>query len=233
MSKGVVPKASVITVDGPSGSGKGTISHLLAARLGWHFLDSGALYRVLGYFAHQRGVNLEEEDALVVLARALPVVFQGSEIFLENQNISALIRTEACGGWASMVAAIPGVRLALLARQQQLRKPPGLVADGRDMGTVVFPDAQVKLFLEASVEMRAQRRYQQLKDLGQSVSLQSLFLELSERDRRDRTRAVAPLRPAEDAVVIDTTVLSIAEVFERCWSVISEKGLGLSDLTWG
>lgn len=221
----------VITIDGPSGSGKGTISQLLARHLGWHFLDSGALYRVLGYAADKAGMGLEDEKALTQLAMYLPVQFEvgtleggGGRILLENEDISLLIRTEACGNLASKVSGFAGVRTALVQRQRDFRQAPGLVADGRDMGTVIFPGAENKFFLEASVEIRAKRRFEQLKGLGQSVSLQSLFSEMAERDARDRNRAVCPLVPALDAVVIDTSDLSIPQVFDRVLAVIRKSG---------
>lgn len=205
----------VITLDGPSGSGKGTIAGLLAERLGWHFLDSGALYRVLALAALRRGVDLEDEPALVELARALPAAFSGDRVWLEGEDVSAQIRTEQAGTAASRVAAVPAVRTQLLDWQRRCAQPPGLVADGRDMGTVVFPGADLKIFLTASAEERARRRYNQLKDKGLDVSFADLVGEIRERDQRDSSRAVAPLRPAEDAFELDTTELSIAAVVER------------------
>lgn len=205
----------VIAIDGPSGSGKGTISQLLAARLGWHFLDSGALYRALGLAAHARGIALDAEPELAALAARLELRFEGERILLDQRDVSDEIRTETSGNAASKVAALPAVRAALLDWQRDQARAPGLVADGRDMGSVVFPHAPLKLFLTASAEERAQRRYKQLKGKGFDVSLSSLVEEIEERDRRDRSRSVAPLRPAADAIELDSTGLSIQEVFDR------------------
>lgn len=208
----------VITVDGPSGSGKGTLGQWLAQRLGWHFLDSGAVYRVLALAALERGVGLEDAQALVDLAAGLALEFvagDGSEttkVLLDGKAVGDRLRTEACGNAASTLAALAPVREALLARQRAFRQRPGLVADGRDMGSVVFPDAQLKLFLDSSAEQRARRRYKQLKEKGNDVNLRSLIEEIAERDRRDRNRAVSPLRPADGAVVIDASEMSIDEV---------------------
>lgn len=211
----------VITVDGPSGCGKGTLSHHLAERLGWHLLDSGALYRVLALAAMQHSVSFENHSALEVLARHLDVRFQFGEdtrithIVLEGQDVSNEIRTEKAGANASVVAAIPEVRYALLSRQREFLDWPGLVADGRDMGTVVFPEAKLKIFLEADAGVRAKRRYLQLQEAGVNASLESLFSEINERDARDKARAASPLVPAKDAVVIDTTNLGIEEVVQQ------------------
>ncbi len=210
----------VVTVDGPSGVGKGTVSLLLTQRLGWHFLDSGALYRLVALAAIRHSVALEAEPEVAELARELAVEFiprgRGEPaVMLDGQEVTAEIRTETAGGNASRVAAHTAVRQALLERQRAFRQPPGLVADGRDMGTVVFPDAKVKLFLTASAEIRAGRRYKQLKEKGLDVSLSALLAEIEARDARDRGRSSSPLRPAEDAVVIDTSELSIDEVFTR------------------
>ena len=212
--------APVITIDGPSGVGKGTISHLLTRELGWHFLDSGALYRLLALAAERHAIALQDIPTLVTEAEKLDVSFPVNEqgelnVVLENQEVSGSIRTEQCGNAASRVAAIPEVRQALLQRQRDFRQWPGLVADGRDMGTTVFPDAEAKIFLTASAEIRAERRYKQLKEKGLDVKLRSLIEEIEERDLRDRTRSISPLKPAEDAVIIDTSVLGIDEVFEK------------------
>jgi CMP/dCMP kinase len=218
-------KEPVITVDGASGTGKGTISQLLATRLGWKFLDSGALYRVLALAAQKHSVALDNEKALEVLAEHLDVQFLVQEsnlakIILEGEEVTETIRTEKIGNAASIVAALPAVRAALLSRQRAFRDAPGLVADGRDMGTVVFPDAELKIFLIASPEERALRRYNQLKERGISVTLADLIEELRERDRRDQERTVAPLKPAEDAIIIDTDRLTIDQVVERILSEI-------------
>ena len=208
----------MITIDGPSGSGKGTISRLVAARLGWHFLDSGALYRLVALAAMHHAVSLDDEISLKTLAAHLDVQFQAdkdgieSRIILEGEDVTDTIRTEDCGKAASVVAALPTVRQALLQRQRAFRESPGLVADGRDMGTVVFPDAQLKVFLTASRDERARRRYKQLNEKGVSVNLQHILGELAERDARDSGRSISPLRAAPDAVIIDTTTLTIDEV---------------------
>lgn len=215
----------VITVDGASGTGKGVVSQLVAKQLGWKLLDSGALYRVLALAAQKHGVSLDNETALRILAEYLDVQFIAAElgvfpqILLEGQDVTEIIRTEKMGNAASKVGALPEVRTALLSRQRAFREAPGLVADGRDMGTVVFPDADLKIFLIASPEERAQRRYSQLKDKGISVNLSDLVEELLERDQRDQERAVAPLKPADDAIRVDTDHLTINQVVDR---IISE-----------
>lgn len=221
----------VITVDGPGGSGKGTLSGMLAARLGWHLLDSGALYRLLAFAAQKRGTDLADELALVQLAANLDVQFiadaEGGEqrIMLEGDDVSRSIRTETVGAGASRVAALPAVRQALLARQQAFRETPGLVADGRDMGTVVFPDAQLKIFLTASPEIRAERRYRQLLEKGETASLAGLLDEINARDERDMNRSIAPLRPAEDAVLIDSSHMSIENVLETVQAEARKRNL--------
>lgn len=221
-------KAPVITIDGASGTGKGTVSQLVAKRLHWKLLDSGALYRVLGLAAQRHDVRLDNEKSLNILAENLDVQFIAQKnrlprILLEGENVTDIIRTEKIGKAASIVAALPGVRNALLSRQRAFREHPGLVADGRDMGTVIFPDAELKIFLMASPEERAIRRLAQLKEKGISVTLGELIAELKERDRRDSERVVAPLKPAEDAVCIDTNCLTIEQVVERILFEIAKK----------
>ncbi|MCG5535191.1 (d)CMP kinase [Ectothiorhodospira mobilis] len=220
----------VITIDGPGGSGKGTVSRLLAERLGWSFLDSGALYRLVALAALRRELPLDDADALAELARGLDVRFEldgagESRILLDGEVVASELRTEACGEAASRVAAIPAVREALLARQRDFQSPPGLVADGRDMGTVVFPHAPLKIFLTASREERARRRFKQLKEQGLSANLQNLLRELAERDRRDSERAVAPLRPAEDALEVDSTDMGIDAVLTEIVQAARQRGL--------
>lgn len=225
----MIPKPEpVITIDGASGTGKGTVSQLLAKRLGWKFLDSGALYRVLALAAKKHGVSLDNERALEVLAEHLDVQFIAQEsnnphIILEGEEVTDIIRTEKIGNVASIVAAFPAVRAALLSRQRAFRDAPGLVADGRDMGTVVFPDAELKIFLLASREERARRRHNQLMEQGISVTLGDLLNELHERDRRDKERTVAPLKPAEDAICIETDHLTVEQVVEKIMAEIEGK----------
>lgn len=221
----------VITVDGPGGSGKGTISYLLAKELGWHLLDSGALYRVLAVAAQMHGVSMDDESALEVLAAHLDVQFRPASdspvclVVLEGNDVSDAIRAESCGSNASLVAAFPNVRQALLERQRVFCESPGLVADGRDMGTVVFADAPLKVFLTASADERAKRRYNQLKDKGFDVSLRDLFDEIQKRDERDANRSVSPLRPAPDAIVLDSTDLGIEEVFQKVMIEVKNRAL--------
>jgi len=217
----------VITVDGPSGVGKGTISHLLAKKLGWHFLDSGALYRLTALAAQRHGVALDDEPAVAAIARELAVEFLAADngdvlVMLENQDVTNDIRTETAGNNASKVAALPSVREALLQRQRDFAASPGLIADGRDMGTTVFPQATQKFFLTASAAVRAERRYKQLKEKGFDANLISLIEEIEQRDERDRSRSASPLRPADDAVAIDTSDKSIDEVFAEVLSHCGE-----------
>ena len=221
----------VITIDGPSGSGKGTISQRIATRLGWHMLDSGALYRLVALAAEKRGIALDDEVRLAELATQLDVRFHPSrsgdlEIILYNEEVSRNIRSEVCGNNASRVAALGAVRQALLARQRAFRTAPGLVADGRDMGTVVFPQADLKIFLTASAEARAKRRYKQLKEKGLSANLLGLSREIAERDERDMNRPVAPLKPAEDAMIVDSSDMTIEEVVDSVMQQISMHALG-------
>jgi len=214
-------RVPVITIDGPGGTGKGTISQLLCQKLGWHFLDSGVLYRALALASLKKGVQTSDIQALVQLAENLALQFQGSKIFLDGQEVTQEIRTPECGQVASVVSAYAPVRAALLERQRAFRQAPGLVTDGRDMGTVVFPDADVKIYLDASPKARAERRFAQLQEKKINVSLAHVLAELSERDKRDEERAVAPLRPAEDACILDTTALSVEEVFDRVCKMAS------------
>ncbi len=212
-------QSPVITVDGPSGAGKGTLCMLLADKLGFHLLDSGAIYRVLALAAIHHGVDTESEDALVPLATHLDVQFiaEGDlvKVILEGEDVSGELRKEETGMAASKVAALPRVREALLRRQRAFSAAPGLVADGRDMGTVVFPEAGAKIFLDASAEERASRRLKQLQQKGLDVKFDDLLSEIQERDDRDRNRPVAPLRPAEDALVLDSTSMNIEQVVEN------------------
>ena len=200
----------VLTVDGPSASGKGTVAERVAAALGFHFLDSGALYRLTALSAMKRGVALDDEARVAELAAQLPASFGGGAVRLDGEDVSDAIRDEAVGDGASKVAALPAVRAALLDRQRAYREAPGLVADGRDMGTVVFADAEAKVFLTASAEARALRRYKQLIEKGMSASLPALVADMQARDARDSARAVAPLKPAADALVLDTTDMDVA-----------------------
>lgn len=218
----------MITIDGPSGSGKGTIAQRLAEQLGWHLLDSGAIYRVLALAALHHGVALDDEEGLVPLAAHLDVQFVTNSqkqirTILEGEDVSSSIRSEEVGGAASKVAAYPRVREALLRRQRAFRQLPGLVADGRDMGTVVFPEAPVKIFLTASAEERANRRFLQLQSAGASANLAQILADVQARDDRDMNRATAPLRPAEDAKVIDSSALSIDEVLSVILAYASER----------
>ena len=215
-------QAPVITIDGPAGSGKGTIAKLVAKKLGWHILDSGALYRLTAYAALQKNISFDDEDGLAQVARTLDVVFDDGEILLEGQKVTEAIRSQECGNAASKVAACGKVREALLQRQRDFRQAPGLVADGRDMGTVVFKDAPVKIYLTASAEERAKRRLNQLKEIGINVSLTRLIREIEERDDRDMNRSEAPLKPAEDAICIDSSDMSIEQVVNKVMESVKE-----------
>jgi cytidylate kinase len=221
----------VLTIDGPSGSGKGTVSRMAANALGWHLLDSGALYRAVGFAAGMEGLDLSDAEAVTRCAQTTKISFRDPKDGLETRVIvngmdaTDEIRTETCGAAASAIAAIPGVRTALFDKQRAFRKAPGLVADGRDMGTVIFPDAQCKVFLTASAEERARRRYKQLKEKGLGVTLAALLREIQARDVRDAGRAVAPLKPAADAVVIDSTGMPVERVVATVLELVG-KGRG-------
>jgi len=219
----------VVTIDGPSGSGKGTIGRRLAVRLGWNYLDSGALYRLVALAALRRGTDLRDEPAVAAVAENLDVRFapaaETERIYLDGAEVAADVRSERAGEAASVVAAIPGVRGALLQRQRDFARSIGLVADGRDMGTVVFPNAALKVFLTASAEERAMRRHKQLKEKGIDVSLPDLSWDIAQRDARDASRAVAPLRPAPDARVIDSTSLTPEEIVVRIFQWLEDAGV--------
>ena len=225
-SKSDSATAPVLTIDGPSGAGKGSIAQLVAKRLGWHLLDSGALYRLTALAAVRKGISFEDEQSLAQAAMQLNVEFLPSEygepvkVLLDGDDVTNEIRTEVAGNNASKVAPLTGVRHALLQRQRDFLRVPGLVADGRDMGTVVFPDANYKVFLTASAQARAERRFKQLKMKGEDVRIAALFKEIEERDQRDMGRANAPLKAADDATIIDTTQFSIEEVLEQVLSLM-------------
>jgi len=218
--------APVLAIDGPSGSGKGTISRAVADALGWHLLDSGAIYRAVGYAASMAGIDLSDAAAVTRCAETTKITFRDpkdggdTRVIVNGHDATDEIRTETCGAAASAIAAIPAVRTALFEKQRSFRKAPGLVADGRDMGTVVFTDAAHKIFLTASADERAKRRYKQLKEKGLNVTLSSLLREIEARDERDATRKVAPLKPAAGAVIIDTTGMPVAEVIARVLAVV-------------
>ncbi|MES2211552.1 MAG: (d)CMP kinase [Pseudomonadota bacterium] len=212
----------VIAIDGPSGTGKGTLSHLLAQRLGWHELDSGALYRIVALAALRQHIAVDNVPALLALTDTLNPHFEGGEVYCLGEKVTRDIRTEACSQAASQIAKWPELRAALIGWQLRFRQSPGLVADGRDMGTVVFPDADLKFFIEATVQIRAERRLKQLQGMGMDANLGELMAELNERDARDRQRAVSPLIPAEDAMIVDTSNRSVSDVFELVWAVVSK-----------
>jgi cytidylate kinase len=222
----VTANVPVVAIDGPGGSGKGTIAARLARDLGWHLLDSGALYRLVALAALDRGVAEDDEAALARIAVELDAEFvfseQGMQVLLDGLDVSGRLRSEEVSAFSSRIAALPGVRAALVQRQRAFRQAPGLVADGRDMGTVIFPDAKLKIFLTASAEARAERRHKQLKEKGESVNLSRLFRDIEKRDERDRSRAVSPLKPADDAHVIDSTELSIDEVLRKVHELLNE-----------
>lgn len=221
----------VITVDGPGGAGKGTLCVALARELGWHLLDSGALYRLVALAAEQRDVAFDDREALAEVARHLDVSFElevdsdQTRVFLDGQPVADAMRSDAAGQGASQVASIPEVRSALVDRQRGFRRAPGLIADGRDMGTVIFPDAELKVFLTASTEERARRRYKQLIDKGLDANLRDLFASMAARDERDAQRAVAPLRPADDALVIDSTSVDAEGVLAQVLAAARSRGI--------
>jgi len=219
----------VIAIDGPAASGKGTVAERVARRLGFAYLDSGALYRLVALAVERAGVAPEVEREVARLAAALPAKFDDGVIYLGGEDVTAAIRTEAISAGASRVAALPTVRDALFERQRAFRTSPGLVAEGRDMGTVVFPDAALKVFLTATPEVRAERRYKQLIDKGLSANIDVLLREIRERDVRDSTRAAAPLKPAADAVVLDTTTLNVDEVVDNVLALWRGKAPGVTD----
>lgn len=228
-----MPLIPVITVDGPSGSGKGTLSKLIAKALNFNFLDSGALYRLLALAAQRRNIVLDQPDlvSLITLAKQLNIGFKedptspSTKIMLDNQEVTQHIRTEQCGEGASKIAIIPSVRSALLERQRAFLELPGLVADGRDMGTVVFPSANVKIFLEASLEERAKRRYKELQSKDLNVSLEAVLTIIEQRDERDKKRLISPLIPALDAIIVDTTKMDIQQVFQFVMEIIKTRHL--------
>jgi cytidylate kinase len=214
--------APVVTIDGPGGSGKGTLSSLVAAELGWHLLDSGALYRIVAAMARRQAIDLTDEKSLVAMIPNLQIAFDGDRVDVNGDDLSEEIRTGEAGVAASQVAALPEVRDSILTLQKSFQRAPGLVADGRDMGTVIFPRAATKIFLDASAEVRANRRYKQLKNKGLSVNLRDLLAQIQERDARDRGRAVAPLKPAADALIIDSTQMTIEEVLQMIMAEVAK-----------
>ncbi len=215
----------VIAIDGPGGSGKGALASALAERLGWHLLDSGALYRIVAVVGIARGIALDNESELAAAAAGLAISIDAQTVIVDGENFTDLIRAPNATAGSSQVAALPGVRAAILAMQRAMRRMPGLVADGRDMGTVVFPSAVLKIFLDASAEVRAQRRYNQLKNKGLSVNLRALLAAIKERDERDIRRAVSPLKAAGDAIIIDSTAMTLDEVVAEVYAEVVARQL--------
>lgn len=218
-------KIPVVTIDGPSGVGKGTLAQFLTSKTQFHFLDSGAIYRALAFGALKNALALDDVVGLAALAESLPVTFVDAKILYDGEDITAQVRTEEVAGVASTIAVIPEVRSALMARQKAFATTPGLIADGRDMGTVVFPNADIKLYLTASAEIRAERRVKQLKTQGVSANIDQITQDIKERDERDLNRKTAPLKPADDAIVIDTSNLDIDKVCQKAVSLLLEKAL--------
>lgn len=221
-----IPNCPVIAIDGPTASGKGTVAALVAEKLGFHYLDSGAIYRVLAVAVDQAGLNPDVQsdlERIISMAANLPVQFQGTQVLLDSVDVSEIIRTEAAGVMASRLAVVPEVRAGLLQRQRDFRQVPGLVADGRDMGSVVFPDSILKVFLTASAQVRAERRVKQIEARGQQADFQAIFSDLMARDKRDSERAVAPLKPCDDALVLDCSAMPIEQVLETIHNWAKER----------
>jgi cytidylate kinase len=221
-----IPNCPVIAIDGPTASGKGTVAALVAEKLGFHYLDSGAIYRVLAVAVDQAGLNPDVQsdlERIISMAANLPVQFQGTQVLLDSVDVSEIIRTEAAGVMASRLAVVPEVRAGLLQRQRDFRQFPGLVADGRDMGSVVFPDSVLKVFLTASAQVRAERRVKQIEARGQQADFQAIFSDLMARDKRDSERAVAPLKPCDDALVLDCSAMPIEQVLQTIHNWAKER----------
>lgn len=217
----------LITIDGPSASGKGTVSQLVAEALGWQILDSGALYRISAYAVLKQGINSDDEQAVAAIVPTLDIQFKAGQVWVDGVEVSDALRQESTGKMASKIARYPALRQALFDRQRAFLTPAGLVADGRDMGTVIFPDAPLKIYLIADVNERAKRRYKQLTDKGLSVVFEDILLDLQKRDEQDMNRPVAPLKPAADAVVVDSSFMGIQEVVDTilsCWKAIAQEG---------